>query len=84
MTLADTGPIVALVNRADRFHGWAIAQTKVLPGPLHTCEPESYDHWIRNDEERARIGEYIRRNPVKVGLCVEPEDWRWSSAWRGR
>lgn len=39
MTLADTDPIVALVNRADRFHGWAIAQTKVLPGPLHTCEP---------------------------------------------
>jgi REP element-mobilizing transposase RayT len=44
-------------------------------------QPESFDHWIRNDEERARIARYIRNNPVKAGLCARPEDWRWSSAW---
>jgi REP element-mobilizing transposase RayT len=44
-------------------------------------QPESYDHWIRDDEERARISRYIRNNPVTAGLCVRPEDWRWSSAW---
>jgi hypothetical protein len=46
-------------------------------------QPESYDHWIRNDEERARIAAYIRRNPVSARLCKEPEEWRWSSAWDG-
>jgi REP element-mobilizing transposase RayT len=47
-------------------------------------QPESYDHWIRNDEEKARIRRYIRMNPVKAGLCKAPEDWKWSSAWPGR
>ena len=46
-------------------------------------QPESYDHWIRNDEEKARICRYIHMNPVKAGLCKAPEDWKWSSAWRG-
>jgi REP element-mobilizing transposase RayT len=44
---------------------------------------ESYDHWIRNDDEKARIRRYIRMNPVKAGLCKAPEDWKWSSAWPG-
>jgi REP element-mobilizing transposase RayT len=47
-------------------------------------QPESYDHWIRDDVEYGRISRYIRNNPVKAGFCVRPEDWRWSSAWRGR
>ena len=44
-------------------------------------QPESFDHWVRNDEERARIARYIRNNPVTARLCARPEDWRWSSAW---
>jgi REP element-mobilizing transposase RayT len=46
-------------------------------------QPEPYDHWIRNDEEHARCCRYVRNNPVKAGLCAVPEDWKWSSAWRG-
>jgi REP element-mobilizing transposase RayT len=46
-------------------------------------QPESYDHWIRGDEERARIVRYIRNNPVTAGLCARPEDWKWSSAFDG-
>ncbi len=45
-------------------------------------QPESYDHWIRNDAEAARVSRYIRNNPVIASLCARPEDWRWSSAWR--
>jgi type I restriction enzyme R subunit/putative DNA methylase len=37
---------------------------------------ESYDHWIRNDEEKSRIQHYIRMNPVNARLCKAPEDWR--------
>ena len=44
-------------------------------------QPEPYDHWIRNDAEKARIRRYIRNNPVAAGLCKAPEEWRWSSAW---
>jgi REP element-mobilizing transposase RayT len=46
-------------------------------------QPEAFDHWVRNDAERARIAKYIRHNPVTARLCAQPEDWRWSSAWRG-
>ena len=42
-------------------------------------QKESYDHWIRDDAERARLVAYVEDNPVKAGLCARPEDW-WSSA----
>ena len=41
---------------------------------------ESYDHWVRDEAELARIIEYIENNPVAAGLCTSPNDWRWSSA----
>jgi putative transposase len=44
-------------------------------------QPESYDHWIRNDDEKARIRRYIRLNPVMAKLCQSPEEWRWSSVY---
>jgi REP element-mobilizing transposase RayT len=43
-------------------------------------QPEPFDHWVRDDDERARIARYIRHNPVTARLCARPEDWRWSSA----
>jgi len=46
-------------------------------------QPESFDHWIRNDDEKARICRYVVHNPVPARLCATPEEWRWSSAWPG-
>lgn len=43
-------------------------------------QDESYDHWVRDDEELNRIIDYIEQNPVRAGLCQSPADWRWSSA----
>jgi len=43
---------------------------------------ESFDHWIRDDDEKVRIRRYIRNNPVQAGLCQRAEDWPWSSAYR--
>ena len=45
---------------------------------------ESYDHCVRDDREWVRIHDYIVNNPVKAGLVERPEDWRWSSASRGK
>ncbi|MEZ6093879.1 MAG: transposase [Pirellulaceae bacterium] len=42
-------------------------------------QPESYDHWVRNDDELERIVNYIRANPVKAGLVEHHQDWYWSS-----
>ena len=43
---------------------------------------ESFDHWVRNEAEGAKIKEYIENNPVKGKLVERPEDWPWSSAAR--
>ena len=39
---------------------------------------ESYDHWVRDVDEHARIVHYIRQNPVKAGLVEKAEDWPWT------
>ena len=44
-------------------------------------QDESYDHWVRSQEEFSRIVKYIERNPVRAGLIDRIEDWRWSSAF---
>ncbi len=53
------------------FHFWQIG-----PG---------YDENVSEPRRVHEIIEYIHNNPVKRGLCLAPEDWRWSSAraWRG-
>lgn len=38
IVLVDTGPLVSLLNRADRYHDWAKAQVEALSPPLVTCE----------------------------------------------
>jgi len=37
--IVDTGPLVALVDRRDRYHEWASAQLGPAATPLLTCEP---------------------------------------------
>ncbi len=36
--IVDTGPLVAFLNRRDRFHEWTLTQFATLPAPLLTCE----------------------------------------------
>src|SRR5206468_11945714 len=42
---------------------------------------ESFDHCIRDRDDWLRCCQYTIMNPVAAGLCVRPEDWRWSSAY---
>ncbi len=43
-------------------------------------QDESFDHWIRNEGELAKVKRYIERNPVAAGLASEESVWPWSSA----
>ena len=40
---------------------------------------ESYDHWVRDDDDLERIVNYVRANPVAAGLVECHQDWFWSS-----
>jgi putative transposase len=45
--------------------------------------PDYFDRYMRTDEQYRTAQRYIEMNPVNAGLCDAPEDWRYSSAWRG-
>jgi predicted nucleic acid-binding protein len=38
ITICDTGPLVAYLNRSDPYHAWALAVMKQVQPPLLTCE----------------------------------------------
>ena len=44
-------------------------------------QDESYDHWVRNDDELQRIIQYVELNPVKADLVAEAHHWQFSSAY---
>jgi putative transposase len=46
----------------------------------HFWQHESFDHWIRSAAQFERTRRYIENNPVKAGLAVSAQAWRWSSA----
>ena len=37
--IADTGPLVAFLDRRERHHAWAVEQIRTLKAPLLVCEP---------------------------------------------
>ena len=41
-----------------------------------------FDRRIRDRNAEQRIANYIEQNPVKAGLCAEPEAWPFSSTTR--
>jgi len=41
-------------------------------------QAESYDRYIRNNEEWERTIRYVLNNPVKAGLVNDWQEWRWS------
>ena len=39
ITICDTGPLVAYLNRNDPHHAWAVTLMKQVRPPMLTCEP---------------------------------------------
>ena len=67
------------------LHSWKSYTSSEANKLLHRqgqslWQSESFDHSIRDDDERARLVTYVEHNPVKAGLCRGPQDWKWSSA----
>jgi putative transposase len=42
-------------------------------------QPRFYDFVVFSEWKRVEKLRYMHRNPVKRGLVLEPEQWRWSS-----
>jgi len=68
----------------DIIHSWkswtATQANRALSREGAFWAPDYFDRFIRSEEHLGRATEYVEMNPVKVGLCRTPEEWRWSSA----
>ena len=75
-------PYVPIPVLTRRLKGYPARQANRILGRTGEAlwQSESYDHWVRNDEERRRIARYIENNPVGAGLASRPEEYPWSSA----
>jgi REP-associated tyrosine transposase len=45
--------------------------------PVPLWMQESFDHIVRDEAELEEKIEYIRLNPVRLGLVAKPEEYRW-------
>ncbi len=79
-------PLAKIVQGWKSFTArWVLAHNEELhlgiPDPKQLWMREYWDRYIRDDDHMSNVIEYIHNNPVKAGLCQEPAQWRWSSAW---
>lgn len=75
-TLLDTGPLVAFLNRRDRYHAWALAQLAELPAPLLTCEAVLSEacFLLRHLPGGGRaVIELVTRGVLKIGFRLEED-----------
>ena len=77
-------PCVPLERITRVLKGFTARQANKILGRIgqRLWQEESYDHWVRNEEEFSRIEAYVEHNPVSAGLVKRAEDWPWSSAHR--
>lgn len=63
------------------WKSWSAHQiNKVVGREGAVWAPDYFDRFIRNDKHLTSATGYIEMNPVKVGLCEFPDQWRWGSA----
>ena len=73
-----------LAKNVQRWKGASSVQINRLTGRSgRLWMPDYHDRLIRDEDHFWNTRSYIRRNPVKAGLCVNPEDWPFSSAGIG-
>jgi putative transposase len=72
----ETGfPLSKILQSIKGFTAREINKLRHTKGSLWL--DESYDRIIRDHDEYLEKWQYIRNNPVKVGLCELPEDYPW-------
>lgn len=74
--IIDTGPLVAFLNKSDRYHEWALMQFAQLKPPFLTCESviSEVSFLLRNTENGIQnIFSMINRNLLKIPFNIESE-----------
>jgi predicted nucleic acid-binding protein len=80
--IADTGPIVALLDRTDFHHEWALETYKSLHVPLLTCEAVLAEAWhllARSHPARETLAALHQRGIIRSDFDFETEA---NAVWR--
>ena len=76
VTLVDTGVLVALLNRKERHHAWAVEKSRALAPPFLTCEPvlsETYFLLSPLPGGTLRFFECMNSGMLEIGVSVIAE-----------
>jgi uncharacterized protein len=72
--IVDTGPLVALFDRAERHHCWVIERIEGLEAPLLVCEPvltEAFYLLGRYSNAQNALLELLQNGALKVAFQIE-------------
>jgi predicted nucleic acid-binding protein len=73
ITICDTGPLVAYLNRNDPYHSWAVAVMKQVRSPMLTTEPvlSEVAYFLRADRvDVDPLFQLLERDAVRLDLQV--------------
>ena len=73
ITICDTGPLVAYLNRNDPYHAWAVAVMKQVRPPMLTTEPVLTEvaYFLRTDRvDVDPLFQLLERNAVRLDQSV--------------
>ncbi len=71
LTIVDTGPLVAFLNRRDGYHFWTRARLQSIAPPMHTCEAVITEvlHLLRYiPKGHQQLWEMIRRQALTLSF----------------
>ena len=74
--IIDTGPIVAFLNKSDRYHDWAIVQFSQLTPPFFTCESVISEccFLLRNFKNGpGSVFKLLERDLIEIRFSLETE-----------
>lgn len=75
-TLVDAGPLVALLNRRDQHHAWAVEQAGQIARPFLTCEAviaEAFHLLRRLPQAQAAILEMLGEGALTIPFRLNEE-----------
>ncbi len=67
--------LAEIIHSIKSFSALKISQQRGTKGTI--WQDERYDRIVRDEAEFLEKWQYIRNNPVKVGLCQTPEEYPW-------
>ena len=76
ITIIDTGPLVALLNRREKHHAWVVEQLRAISVPLVTCEAvisEAAYLLGQTDHGLSRLAELLRNQAILVAFRFDEE-----------